>query len=522
MKKKIKVYQNGDYVEKEINYIPTRYIFAILITVLEVAAIIGIMVVLAIFVPYFYIAILLTEIGVIIAIVVSNNNPDYKLIWLFVVVMIPLGGLMIYLIFYKRKLPKKSIERLKNVNKSYDFDDKKNFEELKVTNELISTQAKSLCVTANSHLYRNSKLQYFSLGEEMHKAMLEELQKAKKFIFLEYFIIEDGEFWNSVLEILIEKAKHGVEIKLVYDDVGCMGTLPGNYYKTLSKKYNIQTVIFSKIKGQASGEFNNRSHRKILVIDGRVAFTGGINIADEYINKLNRFGHWKDTGIQIEGQAINELTKLFFMDYCLNSKKIQNFDFNKYYIAKPIEKTNNYVVPFGDAPKPLNNYSVSKIAIMNLLNHAKNYVYITTPYLIVDNELMKAIENTAIKGIDIRIIVPHIPDKKMVFGMTRSVCLQLMKQGVKIYEYTPGFIHAKSYIADDEYGIIGTMNLDYRSLDHNFEDGIWIYNDDIILDMKKDFINTMNKSQYMNREKQKNSLMTKLINVLVKIFSPLL
>lgn len=522
MKKNIKVYQNGEYVDKVINYIPTRYIFAILITILEVAAIIGVMVVLAIFVPYFYLAILLTEIGVIIAIMVSNNNPDYKLIWLFVVVMIPLGGLMIYLIFYKRKLPNKSVKRLQKVNVSYDYDDKKNFEELKTENELVSTQATALCLTASSHLYKNSKLEYYPLGEKMHKAMLEELNKAEKFIFLEYFIIEDGEFWNSVLDILIEKAKKGVEIKLVYDDVGCMGTLPGNYYKILTKQYNIQTVLFSKMKGQASGEFNNRSHRKILVVDGRVAFTGGINIADEYINRVERFGHWKDTGIKIEGEAINELTKLFFMDYCLNCKKEQDLDFNKYYISQSVEKTNNYVVPFGDAPKPINNYSVSKMAIMNLLNHAKKYVYITTPYLIVDNELMKAIENTAIRGVDIRIIIPHVPDKKMVFGMTRSVCLQLMKHGVKIYEYTPGFIHAKSYISDDEYGIIGTMNLDYRSLDHNFENGIWIYNDKVILDMKQDFVDTMNKSQYMNNEKPKHKLIAKLINILVKIFSPLL
>ena len=522
MKKNIKVYQNGEYVDKEINYIPTRYIFAILLTILEVFAIIGVMVVLAMFVPYFYIAIMITQVVVMIAIVVSNNNPDYKLIWLFVVVMIPLAGLMIYLIFYKRRLPKKSIKRLENVKNSYVYDDENNFYELSKQNKLILTQAKSLCKTSNSHLYKNSKLEYFHIGEEMHKAMLEELNKAEKFIFLEYFIIEDGIFWSSILEILKEKTAKGVEVKLIYDDVGCMGTLPGNYFKTLTKKHNIQTVVFSKLKGQASGEFNNRSHRKILVIDGRVAFTGGINIADEYINKFERFGHWKDTGIKIEGEAINELTKLFFMDYCLNSSKEQNIDFDKYYISKSIEKSNNYVVPFGDAPKPINNYSVSKMAIMNLLNQAKKYVYITTPYLIVDNELMKAIENTAIRRVDIRIILPHISDKKIVFGMTRSVCLQLIKQGVKIYEYTPGFIHAKFYIADDEFGIVGTMNLDYRSLDHNFENGIWIYNDKVIPEMKQDFIDTMNKSQCINDEKPKHKFMAKFVNILVKIFSPLL
>ena len=258
-----------------------------------------------------------------------------------------------------------------------------------------------------------------------------------------------------------------------------------------------------------------------MVIDGEVGFTGGINIADEYINQKSRFGHWKDTGVKLEGEAVNELTKLFLTDFYLNVKKEVEVDFSKYYIAKQVAERDNYIVPFGDAPKPICDYPVGKMAILNLLNQARRYVYITTPYLIVDNELMKAIENTAVRGVDIRIIVPHIPDKKIVFGMTRSNYRQLIKAGVKVYEYTPGFIHAKSYL-DDEYGIIGTINLDYRSLAHHFENGVWIYNDNAILDIKQDFIQTMEKSQYMNEVKQKDNLFTKFINVLVKIFSPLL
>lgn len=522
MKKKIK-YNVGDKVEEhEINYIPTRFILAILLTVIEVLSIIGVMVVLALYVPYFYIAIFITEIVVIIAIMVSNNNPDYKLIWLFVVVMIPLAGLMIYLIFYKRKLPKKVVNRMSGVQKSLLLDDQANFESLKETDSLIVWQAKSLSVTSQSHLYKNSRLEYFPLGEDMHKSMLEGLKSAEKFIFLEYFIIEEGLFWNSILEILIEKAKQGVEIRLIYDDVGCMGTLPGNYYKTLKKKYNIDAVLFSKLKGQANGEFNNRSHRKIMVVDGQIGWTGGINLADEYINQKARFGHWKDTGIKVEGEAVQELTKLFLLDFALNSKKELNFDYEKYYVGKPMCQTDNFVMPFGDSPKPLNEFSVSKTAVLNLLNQAEKYVYITTPYLIVDNELAKALENTALRGVDIRIIVPHIPDKKLVFGMTRSVYRQLIKKGVKVYEYTPGFVHSKLYFADDKVAIIGTMNLDYRSLDHNFENGLWIYNDPCILDMKKDFISTMEKSQYMNNVNFKNNIFARFVNIIVKIFSPLL
>lgn len=524
MKKNIKVYSNGDYVDKEINYIPTRYILAILITFLEVVSIIGVVVVLAIFVPYFYIALIITQIVAIVAIVVSSNTPDYKLTWLFFVVMLPLVGLMLYMIFHKRKLQKKYVKKMKMLDDSYDYDDSKNFSQLSSIDKLMASQAQSLCKNAGVHLYKNAEIEYFSVGELMHKSMLEELKKAEKFIFLEYFIIEDGEFWNSLLEILIEKANSGVEVKLVYDDVGCMGTLPGNYYKILTKKYNIQTVLFSKLKGQADSEFNNRSHRKIMVIDGKVGYTGGINLADEYINKNDRLGHWKDTAIKIKGQAVDELTKLFLTDFYLNTKKECEINYSNYYVAqenKQTEKT-NFLIPFGDGPKPIYEQFVAKTAIMNLLNQAQNYVYITTPYLIVDDELMQAIKNTAIRGVDIRIIVPHIPDKKLVFGMTKSNYRQLIKFGVKIYEYTPGFMHAKSYIADDKVGIIGTVNLDYRSLSHHFENAVWIYNDDVILDMKQDYIETMEKSQYMNDVKQKDKFLSRFVNIIVKLFAPLL
>ncbi|MBQ8792340.1 MAG: PLDc N-terminal domain-containing protein [Clostridia bacterium] len=237
MKKKIKVYSNGEYVDKEITYIPFRYIVAILVTLFEILAIIGVMVVLALYVPYFYIAIFVTEIVSMITIVVSNDNPDYKLIWLFAVVVLPLVGLMLYFIFHKRTLPKKTVKRLNKLNDSYKYDDLNNFNQLNQENQLILSQAQSLCKTANTHLYKNSKLEYYDVGEKMHNAMLESHKKAQKFIFLEYFIVQEGIFWNSILNILIEKAERGVEVKLVYDDIGCMATLPGNYYKTLTKKY---------------------------------------------------------------------------------------------------------------------------------------------------------------------------------------------------------------------------------------------------------------------------------------------
>lgn len=520
MKRKIKVYKNGKYVDKQINYIPVRYIIAMLITILEIASILAILVVLTILIPYFYLAIYVTVAGVIIGIIASNDNPDYKIPWLLFVIVLPIIGFMLYFIFHQRKLPKKIVKRLNHYKDTLKHDDTKTLTKLTQDNKLIASHMFELTKIANTHIYKNTDLEYYESGENMFVSILNELKKAKRFIFLEFFIIEEGLFWNSILEILKQKASEGVEVKVVYDDIGCMATLPGNYYKQL-KKYNIDAVLFSKLKGQADGEFNNRSHRKILVIDGKVAFTGGVNIADEYINKIEKFGHWKDTAIKLEGQAVNELTKLFLTDYYINIKHADNIDFNKYYIDYKT-KNNSYVVPFGDGPNPIYEKNVGKTVIMNILNHAQDYVYITTPYLIIDNELQRCIENTALRGVDVRIILPHIPDKKLVFEMTKSNYQLLMKSNVKIYEYEPGFIHAKSYISDDKIAMIGTINLDYRSLTHHFENGVLIYKDKIIEDMKQDFINTQNKSLYMNEKKVKNNLFTRFIRSIVRIFSPLL
>ncbi len=522
MKKKVKVYKNRKYVEQEINYIPIRYIFSIIFAVLEIVAIIGVMVLLAMYIPYFYIAILVTVVVLVISIVASDENPDYKIPWIVAVIGLPIVGMMLYFMFSKRKLPKKLIKKLDIIDQPLKcVEHNQNVEELKKENELYNSQALNLCKISDSHLYKNNSLKYYPLGENMFSDMLVELSKAKEFIFLEYFIIEEGKFWNPILEILKEKASNGVEVKLLYDDIGCMSTLPGNYYKKL-KQYKINAIPFSRLRGTADGEFNNRSHRKILVIDGLVGFTGGVNVADEYINEIERFGHWKDTGLMIKGNSVNELTRLFLIDYYLNDKKIINFEFDKYYRYQEIENVNNYVIPFGDGPKPIYEKNVGKIAIMNLLNHATKYVYITTPYLIVDNEIMRCIENASLRGVDVRIIIPGIPDKKMVYELAKQSAEILIKSNVKVYTYTPGFIHAKQYIADDRVGIIGTINLDYRSLTHHFENGVWMYDENIIKDLKDDFIDLFEKSCLINENIKKVNIFKRFIRALLKMISPLL
>ncbi|MDE6407020.1 MAG: cardiolipin synthase [Anaeroplasmataceae bacterium] len=509
MKKKIIINEYNKHKEREINYIPFRYILAIFLVVLETVGVIAVMTLLTMYIPYFYFAVVLTQFGVSIAIINRKDNPDYKLPWLFFNMLVPIVGFMLYFMFYSRKLTKKQSKRIKNlVKQQMEKDDTKEITEVSQDSEIIASQAVFLNKLSESHIYGNTDIRYYTLGEELFAAMVEDLRKAEKFIFMEYFIIEEGLFWNTILEILKEKVKNGVEVRVVYDDIGCMMTLPGNYHKQL-KKFGIKAVPFSRLRGQANNEFNNRSHRKITVIDGKIGFTGGVNIADEYINKVKKFGHWKDVGLRLEGEAVNELTRLFLIDYGLNDTK-SNDNFMNFYNTEFHEQA-GYCIPFGDGPKPIFEKQVAKTAILNMLNQAKRYVYITTPYLIIDNELLQALENAAIRGIDVRIITPHIPDKKLVFLMTRSNYTCLMNAGVEIYEYEKGFIHAKTYLSDDETAIVGTINLDYRSLVHHFENGVWIYKHKVIEDIKNDFLCTQEKSIKFEKNMLKENLFQRFI-----------
>lgn len=521
MKGKIHYYQKDQRIEKEINYIPVRYILAIALAVLETAAILTIIILFCRHIPYFYILVWLTEIGCVVRIIASNDNPDYKIPWLVFVLVVPIAGFMLYFLFYSRMLKKKYVKRLDDLkHQNYANEDKKLFKELGNQSETAHNQAKMLCNISDAHLFSNTSQTYFKLGEDLYKSLLVDLGKAKKFIYMEYFIIEEGKFWNSILDILKEKAAQGLDVRVVYDDIGCMTTLPGNYDKIL-KDYGIKAVSFSRLKGNADSEFNNRSHRKITVIDGKVGYTGGVNIADEYINEVIKFGHWKDIGIRLEGSAVKELTKLFLIDFGINVKKLPELPdgvFEDY----PVRKEKGYMVPFGDGPSPMYDYRVGKSVIQNLLSQANHYVYIMTPYLIIDNELCQTIENAALRGIDVKIIVPHVPDKKLILEMTRSYYERLLKSGVKIYEYEPGFIHAKCYLADDEYVMMGTINLDYRSLVHHFENGVWMYRCACIKDIKEDFAETLEKSIKIEKDPMGSSLIMRIVRSLVKIFSPLL
>ena len=503
-------------VSKTLIYIPMRYVFASLLTALEVIFMIAIVVFLTIKIPYFWIAILITQIATIASVIVRDDNPDYKVPWLVLIICMPIIGFMLYFIFYSRKLKPRFRKKIKQISEKLEIDDSSTLKNIDDSSFAYS-QAIQLKKIAGAHVYQNTNIKYYPTGESSFEDIINDLKNAKKFVFLEYFIIEGGYFWDSILEVLKKKVKEGLDVRVVYDDIGCMTTLPGNYYRKL-EKIGIKATPYSRLRVQADNEFNNRNHRKIMVIDGQIGYTGGINLADEYINKVERFGYWKDTLVRLDGEAVNELTALFLMDYSLNHKKA-DFEFSKFMIAKKVEN-DGFVIPFGDGPKPLYQYRVGKTTIMNMLNHAKKYVYMETPYLIIDNELCQAIENTALRGVDVRIILPYVPDKKLSNAMAKSHYKRLLNAGVKIYEYKPGFIHAKVYLSDDEVAMVGTINLDYRSLVHHFENGVWIYKHDVIDKIKKDVFETIELSQEVKKVKEK--WFNRLMWIIFKIITPLL
>ena len=520
MKGTLRYTVEGKTVEKEVNYIPVRFILAIVLAVLETLAILAIVMALCYYIPYFYLMVLCTEIACVIRIIASEDNPDYKIPWLLLVLIVPIAGFMCYFLFYDRKLHKRYVKRLEKLKAiGHKPEDSALFDKLKTASPVAHSQAKMLCNIGETHLYSNTKQEYFPLGEDMWPRLLEDLRSAEKFIFLEYFIIEEGVFWDSILEILLEKAASGVEVKLIYDDIGCMMTLPGDYARQL-RKLGIEAWPFSALKGNADSEFNNRSHRKITVIDGKIGYTGGINLADEYVNKVQRFGHWKDTGLRLEGDAVKELTSLFLIDYGLNCFREPEVKQN--YFPEYVEKEDGWIIPFGDGPNPIYKREVGKSVIQNLLNQANDYVYMMSPYLIVDNELRQAMEDAALRGVNVKLILPGIPDKKLVYEMAQSHYQRLLDAGVEIYEYTPGFVHAKVYLADDEIAMVGTINLDYRSLVHNFENGVWMYRCECLKEIKQDFADTLQKCIRVDETRTKWSLLQRFVRSVVKVFTPMM
>lgn len=456
---------------------------------------------------YLPIQTILTVVSFCVVLFIINKpiNPSYKLAWCITILLIPVFGGLFYLLLSvntTRRKFRNSIRRCVEESKEHLQQDPVILEEIESISKHARPQAHYIYNLARYPVCKNTETQYFASGEEMFMSLIEELEKAKHFIFMEYFIIHDGVFWNAILDILIRKAREGVEVKIIYDDMGSIRTLPPRYYEDL-RAYGIECYCFNPFNPTLSLRLNNRDHRKITVIDGYVSYTGGINLADEYINMRQKLkGYWKDSGIMMKGEATWSMTVMFLQLWEHVSNK--PLDYEAYHVhpeqfpADPAFHPDGFVQPYAD--NPLFSEVIAENVYLNMIHRATKYIYITTPYLIVDNEMITALSLAAESGIDVRILTPKVPDKKTVFMITRSFYEPLTKAGVKIYEYTPGFVHSKMMVTDDNYAVVGSINLDYRSLYLHFECAAYLYHATVITQIKEDILDCIEISEEITYE----------------------
>ena len=470
--------------------------------------------------PHFSAVMSVFSVGMVIYLFNCRMDSTAKLTWMWVITLLPLPG-TIFLYFTQKNFGHRKVKaRVEELIQQTQHELPQDPEVLEAlehdesdTEDLSHYLNRSGCFP----IYMHTETRFFPSGETKFAAMLEELEKAEKFIFLEYFIIEEGYMWGKILEVLIRKAKAGVDVRVMYDGMCEMAQLPGGYSKLLEQQ-GIHAKPFAPIMPLVSSHYNYRDHRKILVIDGKVAFNGGVNLADEYINHIERFGHWKDTAVMLRGPAVQSFTLLFLQMWNLTEEKP---DFSPCHVPAPVTEAKGIVMPYGDCP--LDDDKVGETVYMDILNRASSYVHIMTPYLILDGELEAALAFAAQRGIDVKIILPGIPDKKAAYALAKSHYAALTDAGVKIYEYTPGFVHAKIFVSDDEKAVVGTINLDYRSLYHHFECATFLYKTDCIGDIEKDFQETLAKCKLVTSESIRNeSLAYKIGGALMKFIAPLM
>lgn len=473
---------------------------------------------------------LITLTNIILGYFIVNTKVEvnFKLSWLAVIIILPFLGAMLYLMF-AHKITTKKRKRLMN-NRMKEFLNSEKYDDKKEAENVFSIDQDSYSISRYMNYcgyptYQNNDFTYYESGEKGFPVILEELKKAEKFILIEYFIIEFGEFYDSIYEILKEKAKSGVKVYLIYDDFGTSTKLSSRYYKNV-RKDGISCYPFNRISPTINIRQNSRDHKKIIVIDGVVGFTGGCNLADEYINKIKRFGYWKDNIVRIKGQAVDSLTIPFLTSYYFASKTVLSFkelsyETNKDYLKEEIKNDKAFLIPYTDVP--FDTEAISKNVYLSMINSAKNYIYLSTPYLIPDDELVNALNNAAKRGVDIKIITPGIPDKKLVYQVTRSYYSEFIVKGIKIYEFTPGFNHEKIMVVDDKMALTGTCNFDCRSMYLNMEDGVFIINDKEILKMRDSLLKMINKSKLQDIDKYiKVPLIKRWYWSLLRVVAPLM
>lgn len=451
----------------------------------------------------------------------TRDDPTVKLTWCVIIAVLPIfGAALFFLVRFDlgNRLNRRLAETAIQISLPFIPEQTVLMEQIRQEDRGLYNLAHYLKTCAHAPIYENTSVIYFPLGEDMFREMLLQLEKAEKFIFMEYFLISEGYMWDSILEILNRKAAAGVEVRVLYDGMNAFYNLPYSYPEKL-KKLGIQCRMFAPVRPFVSTHYNNRDHRKILVIDGHTAFTGGVNLEDHYINRTSPHGHWKDTAVMLQGDAVQSFTLLFLQMWNATGA---SREFRPYLtVPEQSVPAQGYVIPFGDTPTDQEN--VGEMVYLDILNRAKDYVWIMSPYFIPDAQLLTAMKFAAGRDVDVRLILPHIPDKKTVFALAQAHYRELTEAGVKIYEYTPGFVHAKVFLSDDIHAVVGTINLDYRSLYHHFECAAYLYDVPALRDIREDFLHSFDISQRITMEDVRaQSLLTRLLGAVLKIMAPMM
>ena len=484
---------------------------------------IGIIIFLAVYLMRYsiYAYFVLELVSVITVFTLVNNAESYKLSWIIIILVLPVAGLFLYFMWGRKRVNSRYFRRLREL-------DNQMMQSLKQDESVVhdlerqhpnKVQISRYLRKEGFPIYNNTKATYYKVGEDVLSAMLEDIKNAKKFVFMEYFIVSDGKVWSDILEELTKKAKEGVEIKLLFDDFGTL-RINTHAFREDIKNRGIHMCIFNPIhRDMARMSFNYRNHKKITVIDGNIAYTGGFNLADEYANYIQRFGHWKDSGVRLYGEGAYSFT-CFFLDMWRVGQETEIC--NEDYKPDVSVTESGYVQPFMGGPHR-NPHNPTEGVYTRMINKARDYIYITTPYLVLDQSMRDDLTSAAQSGVDVRIIVPRVYDKWYVYMVNVSNYGNLMEAGVHIYEYKPGFIHAKNVISDDECAICGTINTDYRSFYLHYECGVFLSELDAIKDMKEDFLKTLIQCEEMSLEKWvKRPIGNKIMQSALKILSPLL
>ena len=451
-----------------------------------------------------------------------NRQADqsFKIAWCVLLLAMPVAGVPLYLLAANRRMPKKlrsgTVRASREMMGLLSTDEDVIQESASLDPDLINVISYG-AVTCGYPVYRNTASTYFASGEEWFPVYLEELKKARHFIFIEFFIIDEGSVLDEVLDILRQKAAEGVEVKIIYDDFGSI-TMPWHFDRKLAG-YGIEAYRFNHVRPAFIVQMNNRTHRKITIIDNNVAFTGGVNLADEYVGRIRRFGKWRDSALMLRGEAVWSMTVMFLGMLSYERGK-NTVDYMRYRLPCEMVSDGGYYQPFSDSPN--DDEAVSMNLHLSMITHAKDYIYINTPYLIPNDTIKNALILAAKSGVDVRIMTPHIPDKILVFQITQANYAALVKSGVKIYEYTPGFNHSKTFVSDDRLAVTGTVNMDYRSYYLHFENGVLMTHTDQILKMKADFENALKECRQITEDDiEKTPIVLRLIRAVMNLFVPL-